>query len=94
MYIVTVVASVFAILWVIWQVQYQIADRITESKNRLRVEISETETRLEDRISRVEERITRVEDKLDTIQNSLDSRLDQVEIEQAGQRGVIAEMKQ
>ena len=43
MAIVTVVASVFAILWVIWQVQYQIADRITESENRLRVEISETE---------------------------------------------------
>ena len=84
--VITTLAGMSAMLWIVWQVQYQITESISESEVRL-------ETRLRTETSKLEDRMTQLEDKFDTLQQSLDARLDQVELEQAEQRGIIAGMQ-
>ena len=102
--VITTLAGMSAMLWIVWQVQYQITESISESEirleTRLRAEIADSEsrlriemTRVEDRISKLEDRMSQLEDKFDALQQSLDARLDQVELEQAEQRGIIAGMQ-
>ena len=86
-------ASVFAILWVVWQAQHQITESILESETRLEARFEIRMTQLEDRMTRLEDRMTRLEDKMDDIQSNLDARLDLVEREQAELRGVLEGMR-
>ena len=97
-------ASVFAILWVVWQAQHQITESILESETRLEarfeIRMAQLETQfearmiqLEDRMTRLEARMTRLEDKMDDIQSNLDARLDLVEREQAELRGILEGMR-
>ena len=83
--VIMTLAGMSAMLWIVWQVQYQITESISESEIRL-------ETRLRTETARLEDRMSQLEDKFDALQQSLDTRLDQVELEQADQRGIIAGM--
>ena len=117
--VITTLAGLVAMLWIVWQVQYQITDSISASEvrleTRLRAEIaqfkddlsgdisglkddlsgdiSEVRNDLSGDISGLRADLSKVEDKLDTLQESLDARLDQVELEQAEQRGMISGMQ-
>ena len=62
--VITTLAGMSAMLWIVWQVQYQITESISESEirleTRLRAEIADSESRLRIEMTRVEDRITRL----------------------------------
>ncbi len=103
--VITMLAGMAAILWIVWQVQYQITESILEAEIRLETKIAESETQLREEIAQVKAELSAdiaevkadlsgLEDKFDAFQKTLDARLHSVELEQAEQRGILSAIQQ